>query len=79
MSALLRQDIEKLTAQLKEAYGEVQEQARLLGMSAERELSLQAEIAYLVKVIAVYHSHNPELAKTLSNGFSNYGQWVGSQ
>ena len=58
MSALLRQDIEKLTAQLKEAYGEVQEQARLLGMSAERELSLQAEITRLNKVITKLVAQN---------------------
>lgn len=52
--------------------------------SRERYLSEKLEekdkeIAYLLKVIAAYHAQHPELAKTLSSAFSNYGQWVGSQ
>lgn len=58
---------------------EIEEQARLLGMSAERELSLRADVDYLMKVIATYHSKYPEIAKTLYSAFSDYGQRVGSQ
>lgn len=68
-----------LSERLKEAYNEIQEQARLLGMSAERELSLRADVDYLMKVIATYHLKYPEIAKTLYSAFSDYGQRVGSQ
>lgn len=40
-----------LSEKLEAAYEENQEQARLLGMSAERELSLLAEIEQLKKII----------------------------
>jgi len=39
------EDMREIKAQLAEALAEAQEQARLLGMSAERELALQAQLA----------------------------------
>ena len=48
-----------LSERLKEAHNEIQEQARLLGMSAERELSLLAEIEQLKKIINKLVAQNP--------------------
>lgn len=44
-------ELRRLHGQLGEAHKEIDEQARLLGMSAERELSLRAEIEQLKKII----------------------------
>ena len=48
-----------LSEKLKAAYEEIDEQARLLGMSAERELSLLAEIEQLKKIINKLVAQNP--------------------